>query len=339
MPGFLDFVREQRTPLPLVPTPADVSGGTYIVTGSNTGLGYECAKHLVRLGATRVILAVRSPSRGAAALASIRKETGKPAAGEVWELDLTSLASVEAFAARLAALDRLDALIESAGIARRFFELVEGLESSLTVNVLGTFLLAMRAIPKLRESAKKFGIQPHVAIVTSETGFMMKPRPLEGVKSNVFETLSDEKTAIMPQRYPLSKLMQIYAGRELASLLPLSDTGVVINLVNPGLCSTELARESGWTLMRLQIEVMRRLVGRTAEEGSRTLLHGAFAGPESHGKYLSACTTKDDKNPSVPEWLYNDDGVRTQKQVWADLIDILERKGHHVDIAALKAGH
>lgn len=92
-------------------------------------------------------------------------------------------------------------------------------------------------------------------------------------------------------RYPLTKLLEIYAVRQLSSLLPVSETGVVINLVNPGLCVTELVRNVSWKV-RLRIIIMRMLVGRTAEVGSRTLLHGAVAGMGSHGKYLSCCQIK-----------------------------------------------
>ena len=53
--------------LPVVPTTNDCNGKTYIVTGSNTGLGFECAKHFVQLSAKRVILAVRTVDKGEAA--------------------------------------------------------------------------------------------------------------------------------------------------------------------------------------------------------------------------------------------------------------------------------
>jgi len=153
MVDLLDFISTQWAKLPIVPTPSSVTGGTYIVTGANTGLGFECAKHFVSLGATRVILAVRSMERGNTALATIRRETGRNDVGEVWELDLTSLDSVEAFAKRLDKLERVDALIENASIALDTLGFANGVETSLMVNVVGTMLLAVRAVPKLQESA------------------------------------------------------------------------------------------------------------------------------------------------------------------------------------------
>lgn len=89
-------------------------------------------------------------------------------------------------------------------------------------------------------------------------------------------------------RYPLSKLVQFFAVRQLAALLPTSRTGVVLNLVCPGLCKTSLSRNAP-PGFRESLAEQHEKYGRTAEDGSRTLLHGAVAGEDSHGKYLSSC--------------------------------------------------
>jgi hypothetical protein len=68
--------------------------------------------------------------------------------------------------------------------------------------------------------------------------------------------------------------------------------GVVINNVNPGLCVTTLNRHVKQEV-RDQIDAMKAALGRTPEMGSRTLLHGAVGGKETHGKYLSECETKE----------------------------------------------
>lgn len=93
-------------------------------------------------------------------------------------------------------------------------------------------------------------------------------------------------------RYPSTKLLEIYAVRQLASILPASEFGVIVNAVNPGLCYSELDRNAGMTT-RLGLAVMRKLLARTAEAGSRNLLQAAFAGLESHGAYCSECQVKE----------------------------------------------
>lgn len=109
-----------------LPIPAhSFSGQTIIVTGSNTGLGLEAANHIVRLGASKVILAVRSISKGDDAKKDIEVKTGRAGVVEIWELDLASYASVKEFAHRAEGLERLDAVLENAGISSHDFELAE----------------------------------------------------------------------------------------------------------------------------------------------------------------------------------------------------------------------
>jgi NAD(P)-dependent dehydrogenase (short-subunit alcohol dehydrogenase family) len=88
--------------------------------------------------------------------------------------------------------------------------------------------------------------------------------------------------------YPLSKVWEILAVRYLATLIPVSRTGVVVNLVSPGLCITDLSRNSP-PEFKEKLALMWEKMGRTAEDGSRTLLHAAIAGRESHGRYLNSC--------------------------------------------------
>lgn len=193
--SFQELVLSKRAILPIIPKPSTVADGTYIVTGANSGLGYECVKHFASLGASQIILAVRSLDKGNIALEKIRAETGRPDVGEVWELDLTSLDSVEAFSKRLNTLDRVDALIENAGIALDKFSLAGGVETTLKVNVISTVLLAVRAFPKLQESAKRFGITPHIVVVSSGAAFMANGI-LGGIDGNIFNVLSEEKASL-----------------------------------------------------------------------------------------------------------------------------------------------
>lgn len=110
-----------------------------------------------------------------------------------------------------------------------------------------------------------------------------------------------------------------------------------MNTVNPGLCTTELTQHLGFVLRNI-IGLMRLLLARTAEEGSRTLLHGAVAGTQSHGTYLSECKVKEYAHPlplneyyidircrdTVPDWVTNDSGRKVQEHIWKDLTGRLE---------------
>jgi NAD(P)-dependent dehydrogenase (short-subunit alcohol dehydrogenase family) len=84
----------------------------------------------------------------------------------------------------------------------------------------------------------------------------------------------------------------MYAIRSLADKCPLDKTNVVINMVSPGICTTGLGRESR-PVIRAAQGVLRTLVARTAEQGSRTILHAVLTDEETHGKHLSGCKVKE----------------------------------------------
>jgi NAD(P)-dependent dehydrogenase (short-subunit alcohol dehydrogenase family) len=177
----------------------DFFGQTIIVTGSNTGLGLEAARHLSRLNASLVILAVRNQAKGKAAKQSILASTGRTDSSiEVWDLDMQSYDSIKTFCARASKLDRLDAVLENAGIMTKHFNLVAGYETSITTNVIGTFLLALGLLPKLRESAAEYKTPSRLSIVASDLHFIAKFP--EGQNEDIFEALNNEKSNMSMER-------------------------------------------------------------------------------------------------------------------------------------------
>lgn len=150
----------------------DCSGRTIIVTGANTGLGKEAARHIVRLNAERVIITSRNASKGEATAKDIEQTTGRKGVVEVWDLDLESYENVKAFAERVKTLERLDAIIENAGKSTMNYSEVGGNESTITVNVVSTFLLALLVLPKLQETARIYNIVPNLTIVSSDVHYL-----------------------------------------------------------------------------------------------------------------------------------------------------------------------
>jgi NAD(P)-dependent dehydrogenase (short-subunit alcohol dehydrogenase family) len=119
----------------------DLSGKVIIVTGANSGIGYEAAKGFARKGA-QTILACRSMDRARKALRQIQPEIPRASAGII-QLDLANLASVQQFAdAFKAKYQRLDALVNNAGIMMPpYSKTVDGFESQFGTNYLGHFAL------------------------------------------------------------------------------------------------------------------------------------------------------------------------------------------------------
>ncbi|KAI4140801.1 MAG: hypothetical protein LQ340_007792 [Diploschistes diacapsis] len=289
MPWFTSFLYSQLLVSLAVPT-TDLTGQTIIVTGANTGLGLEAARHFSRLNASHLIIAVRNLPKGEAAKSNILASTKRSADSiEVWELDLQSFESVKAFAARASKLERIDGLLENAGIVTKHFTLVQGFESVITTNVISTFLLALLMLPKLRETAARFKTRPRLSIVASDLHFIASFAQKN--RDNVFDALNDEAQATMGmERYATSKLLEVLIVRELAARMTAKDGKLapIVNCMTPGACKSDFNRESQGVSKAL-ITVAQNVIARTTEAGSRTLVAGIVAGEESHGAYMADC--------------------------------------------------
>lgn len=281
----------------------DFTGQTIIVTGANTGLGLEAARHFVRLNAARVILAIRDEAKGNDAAQSIVQSTSTQGVTQVWPLDLSRRNSVEAFAKRVnSELDRVDVVVENAGMLTKQFAMdpEDVCEATITVNVINTLYLGMLLLPKLRETSTRFpgrDGRPKETVLTFVGSFVhfltwFPERTYE--KGTVFEGLAKRENARMFDRYNVSKMMEMLLVRELAGHVsarearegPDTAAKVTVSVLNPGWVITDLQREGVGFLMALG----RKFVARDTELGSRTLVHAAVGGRETHGGYLSDCS-------------------------------------------------
>ena len=85
----------------------------------------------------------------------------------LWNLP-GSYASIQKFCACVGKLERLDAVVENAGIATPHYEEFEGMESTITINVISTFLMALLLLPKLRADGVKYNMVPRIVVVSSD---------------------------------------------------------------------------------------------------------------------------------------------------------------------------
>ena len=321
----MGFYYSQFFGTPSIPTTTDFTGQTIIVTGSNVGLGREAVRHFVHLNANKVILAVRNVEAGKEAASSIETALSRPGVCEVWSLDLASYASVQSFASRVTkTLPRLDVLLCNAGIAAMTFRIFEEDEATITVNVVSTFLLSLLLLPKLQESATRYNTSPRLVIVSSEVhSYATFPqRHTPSPTDPIFPLLSSEEKSkpTFRERYPLSKLLEVLTVRQLAPLISQSTNSkaVILNILNPGLCHSSLSRE----VHSIKFHLMKLLLARSTEQGSRTLVLAAAAGRESHGKYMTDGKANDG---ALAAWIKTDEGRETEERIWAELKDKLER--------------
>ncbi|PGH05523.1 hypothetical protein GX51_02861 [Blastomyces parvus] len=301
------------------PLPTNVfTGKTVIVTGANVGLGKEAVKHFVRLGAT-VIGTTRSSAKAAATLAEITTETQGPGHAMIWELEYGSYASVLGFCERVSSeLERLDAVVLNAGVSTRNYELLEGEESSITINVISTLLLAISFLPKLRQTAEAYKVTPYLTVTSSKIHSWA--RFPERDSSDIFAALNDPLATTMQERYPTSKLLQLLAIRELAVRTASSIPSVVINLVSPGLNRTSLTRQTTG-LEAAVLTAIHAMFAWDPEVGSRVLVHATTAGKESHGVLLDKCEIQ---NNILAPWIETEEGQKVQSKIWSELEKKLE---------------
>jgi retinol dehydrogenase 12 len=328
MPGIKQFLNGQLLQTPPLPT-TSLTGRAILITGANSGLGFEAAKHLLRLNASHIILASRSEEKAEGAKKEILKSAGSKDTTKTqfscYALQMDDFASVAAFANKLSSeIPRLDAAILNAGVDLKEFTLSSGYETTLTVNVLSTFLLALLLLPKLRESATKFNILPRIAIVGSAVHFWANSKSLTSIPASetVFKKLSDENWSITKgnapmegeARYFLSKLLVMLCVVQLAQIISNGEKEgkpfVVLNNVAPGYCSTALFRNDEGMAAKMSLKA----IGRPADVGARTLIHGGCeAGRESHGQYLSESQVK-----KMSDWCKSKEGVEMGKRVFLD---------------------
>ncbi len=209
----------------------DQSGRTAIVTGANTGIGYETARALARKGA-KVILACRDVSKAATAVARIQAE--KPTGSvEAQALDLSDLESVRSFAESFAKQNsRLDLLINNAGVMiPPKSQTKQGFELQFGTNHLGHFALTGHLLPLLRKTAGA-----RVVVVSSGAHHMGHIE---------FDDLQFARRGYKPwAAYSQSKLANLLFAFELQRRLRAAGADIVVTAAHPGWTATDLQRSS-----------------------------------------------------------------------------------------------
>ncbi|SEI91994.1 NAD(P)-dependent dehydrogenase, short-chain alcohol dehydrogenase family [Dyadobacter koreensis] len=207
----------------------DQSGKTALITGANTGLGYEIAKALYEAGA-HVILASRDEKKTNQATENILALPGKGAV-ESGILDLANLGQVRKFAEMIMEKhSRLDLLINNAGVMTPpESKTNDGYELQFGVNFLGHFALTGHLFPLLKKT-----VYPRVVTVSSGAHKM--------VKEIDFDNLRSEKSYDANREYAISKLADLQFMVELNRLATKSGEDIISVAAHPGITQTNLSR-------------------------------------------------------------------------------------------------
>ena len=232
----------------------DLTGKVAIVTGANSGIGFESAKEFARNGAT-TILACRSMDKANSALAELKREVPS-AQVEIMQLDLASQASIHEFVEEFKAkYDRLDILLNNAGIMMvPYGETEDGFERQLGTNHLGHFALTGLLLDLLLAT-------PHSRVVNvSSNGHRMGDMDFDNLMYEGGKSYSPTSA------YGRSKLANILFTYEMQRRLDAIDSTCKSIAAHPGASDTNLGNhlvDQTW-YWRLLYPIMTRMTQSSA---------------------------------------------------------------------------
>ena len=217
-----------------------LKGKTFVITGANSGTGYEASKILLSKGA-KVVMLNRNPQKSTDAIAALKQDLGNNADVSFILMDLAEQDSVRKAAAEvLERVSRIDALMCNGAIAQvpKQQLTMDGFESQLGVNHYGHFLLQGLLYPRIEESKGRI-------VTVGSMGYDM------GIKTIKFDDMNWDKDYTANDAYSQSKLAQIMSVYELQDRLKKSGkTDVKVYACHPGASRTSLIKTSGSLLMR-----------------------------------------------------------------------------------------
>ncbi|WP_049982162.1 SDR family NAD(P)-dependent oxidoreductase [Halorubrum sp. BV1] len=269
-----------------------LDGKTVVVTGANSGLGFEATRAFAAKGAT-VVMACRSVERGTDAAVEIRADTRGDADGtlEVRECDLASLESVATFAEGVADdYDAVDVLCNNAGVmAIPRCETDDGFETQLGVNHLGHFALTCRLFPLLAagngvgRGAEESGSPAADLSGSGDARVVTQSSGAHERGEMDFTDLNWEESYEKWGAYGRSKLANLLFAYELQRRIDAAadDVGVRSVACHPGYAATNLqlrtAKESGTPLATAVMRLANAAFGQDAATGALPLLYAATA--------------------------------------------------------------
>ena len=301
---------------------ASLAGKTVIITGGNTGLGFEVARQTLLLKASRLIITTRSQAKGETAIAALRGNSEIQRANpdcqiEFFDLDLDDYQSGLRFCQRVKEqVPEVDLLLCNAGIQSLQYEISKsGHERVMQVNAYTHFLIVFELLDLLRATSAKRGSPARVTFLGSynhvNNALDQTPIPPD---CTVLDYLDSKTLVRADRRYNSAKFAIIAFVQNLATLEPSSE--VVVNSVCPGVVHTGIvSRLPMW--MQAPTWVYMKLMSVSVEEGGRRIVHAAVeVGDESHGHFFPMGGQVSGATP----FLDTDLGKAFKDQLWAEVL-------------------
>ncbi|MEM6747774.1 MAG: SDR family NAD(P)-dependent oxidoreductase [Pseudomonadota bacterium] len=282
---------------------------TFIVTGANTGIGYETAKAFGKLGA-KVIVAVRDPEKGHEAVGRLQDET-KSNRFVLQVLDLADLSSIRLAAESLASEERIDVLVNNAGLGSvKEGTTKDGFELVMGTNHLGTFALTTVLMQKLKETAQTHGEARIINLSSMAHQFARKFDPKD---------LLPAKRGTTRDAYAESKLCNLLHARELARRYGRS--GIRAHAVHPGFVKSDFGRSENFPGAWQMVFKLTTPLQISPAKGAATTVTAAISDEAAwnNGFYW------DKSKPATPTLPAKPDAVA--KAMWEETERLLASKG------------
>lgn len=256
----------------------DLTNKIFIVTGANSGLGYEISKALAGKNA-EVIMACRNIQAGKEAKQNIQAHYSA-ATITVWKLDLASLESIESFSEKIRTkYNRIHGLINNAGVmAVPKNTTHDGFEMQIGTNHIGHFMLTSRLFTLLRSTEDSRVVT--VSSIASHNGVIN------------FEDLNSENSYHRWKAYQQSKLANLMFGLEMHEKLSISNFKTNSYIAHPGVSNTRLFHNmKPNAFLKLLGNILMPFITQSAKKGALPILYaatcpdaepGVFYGP--HGR-------------------------------------------------------
>ncbi len=261
----------------------DLSGKQYLITGGNSGIGFEAAAHLRRAQAD-VFIAARSATKGSDAVAQLEQIPGNGAV-QLIDLDLASAESIQRANDSIRAhTDGLDGIVNNAGIMQTpQLETADGFELQFGTNHLGHFLLNHLMFDLV--TARSGRIVPVSSIAHRSAPGINFDDPM----------FADDYSPL--KAYAQSKLANLMYGLELARRLEAAGSAVIAASAHPGYSATNLQSTGPTGVFKMIYKVSNKLMAQSPTAGALPEVLAVAGNEAKNGAYYGPTKFGDSRGP------------------------------------------
>ena len=302
-----------------------LNGKTVLITGGNSGLGFETAVELARRGA-RLIIGCRNTKN---VENRIRLLSPMVESVDVVRLDLTSFDSIRKFSEEIKSrYDQIHILINNAGILKSDQTSTEnGFEMTIGTNYLGHALLNKLLLDLVKRAGEVDNDYSRIILVSSIAATNKKvASDLCRLDSGNTSYRIDFSGNNPIEQYSKSKLCQIMYGKHLAKVLKEDECKTVVVSLHPGIVRTNIWETVKKPMIRRIVQFWNYLIGKTPLQGAQTAIHLSLCDfsespKDVSGTFFSDCRSRHWINHFLPKIVQDPSAC---KALWDETMKALD---------------